>query len=370
MSANLLSLARTLEAATSYVDIFGGLKDEPNLKSAVTKQYRTLAAQVHPDKNPAAEHDLAETAFQRLGELHKAALTAICENRYGVLPTIEVTTKRNSHNIGAMFASGDVAELFTGTSSSRKTREEYPSIFKVARSPRDADLIQNEAKVLRRLHSSPDDGHFHPYFPEILESFRLNAGGVRRQVNVTKNIEGLVSLVDVRRSYPDGVHPLDMAWMWRRLLDALSYSHDSGILHGAILPSHTLIHAEHHGLVLIDWIYASTKDEGPFPIIKAISPEYREWYPQSVLDKKIPDVGTDLVMAVKTMIYLLGGDPLLEALPSKVPTAFKAYFNGALSVSRSSSPMAALDLLIEFDELLERLGEPYYPRRFRPFKVN
>ena len=53
-----------------------------------------------------------------------------------------------------------------------------------------------------------------------------------------------------------GVDPRDAAWMWRRLLVALGFAHRAGVLHGAVLPEHVLIHPGEHGLVLVDWCYS------------------------------------------------------------------------------------------------------------------
>ena len=35
-------------------------------------------------------------------------------------------------------------------------------------------------------------------------------------------------------------------------------AHINGVIHGAVLPEHLLIHPEFHGLVLIDWTCAVT----------------------------------------------------------------------------------------------------------------
>ena len=45
--------------------------------------------------------------------------------------------------------------------------------------------------------------------------------------------------------------------MWRRLLTALGWAHRARLVHGAVFPEHVLIHPELHGLVLVDWCYAT-----------------------------------------------------------------------------------------------------------------
>jgi hypothetical protein len=66
-----------------------------------------------------------------------------------------------------------------------------------------------------------------------------------------------------------------MAWMFRRLLVALAIASEAGIVHGAPLPRHVLIHPETHGLVLVDWTAAVHTGLG----VDVRPAGYTEWYP-------------------------------------------------------------------------------------------
>ena len=61
------------------------------------------------------------------------------------------------------------------------------------------------------------------------------------------------SLAQVHAAYPRGLDPRDAAWMWRRLLVALGTVHAAGVVHGAVLPDHVLIHPDLHD-TLIGWV--------------------------------------------------------------------------------------------------------------------
>lgn len=131
-----------------------------------------------------------------------------------------------------------------------------------------------------------------------------------------------------------------------------------------------MIWPEEHGVVLVDWCYASLADDdhSEFGPIKAIVAKRRDWYPQEVLAKRAPSPATDIAMAARCMVQLLGGDPLTGVCPAaSVPRGFQAFFQGCLGQSQRSRPDDAFKLIEEFDAMLERLGAPFWPRTFRIF---
>ena len=68
------------------------------------------------------------------------------------------------------------------------------------------------------------------------------------------------TLVDVRRAYPNGVAGRTVVWMWRRVLDLLTWVHACGLAHGSVLPEHVLIHPRDHGAILVGWSHAAPGD--------------------------------------------------------------------------------------------------------------
>ncbi|WP_329257508.1 molecular chaperone DnaJ [Actinoallomurus sp. NBC_01490] len=313
---------RLIETARTPADLFGA--DGP-------RAYRRLVRLVHPDAGG------PRAAFDRLTALWRA---------YG---PVTVRTRRATYTLGADPVRGDLANLY----------DAGDAMVKIPRGPGVNDLLEREAVALRQLPED-GDGRFLPYVPRLLESFRHRdeATGTERRVNAIARLDGFHPLTDVRAAHPGGVDPRDVAWMWRRLLVGLGFAHRAGVLHGAVLPEHVLIHPEEHGLVLVDWCYAvpgcHPDRSGRVP---AMVPRRAGWYPPEVPARETACQGTDIFMATRCMTYLMA---------DRAPRALRAFARGCLLPAPHRRPQDAWRLLTELDELLERL---YGPRRFRPFHL-
>lgn len=362
-------------AAKCPEDIFGSLTGTPEqmVREARTI-YRHQSKIVHPDK--AGDNPEAAEAFKKLSSYFEMAQTKIDNGIYGDRKLIEDTgsvvikTRKTEYLVGEQIALGDICNLYAATTERGK-----PVILKVARSPADADLVQNEARVLKHLHSTADMSDYLPFIPELVDSFSYQeaGSGVRRQANVLKfhKEEGFYSIEEIREAYPDGVDPKDMAWMCRRLWMTLSFTHFMGVVHGAVLPTHVLIHPEGYGLVMADFSYAVINPDSSGEKIKAISPAYKDWYPEGVFKKETPNYSLDVYMGAKTMVYLLGGDPLTGEIPGMVTVSFEArfklrsFFRGIIATGPNNQPPTG-KLLQEFTNLLREL---WGPPVFRPFSM-
>ncbi|MEO3823356.1 molecular chaperone DnaJ [Actinomadura sp. B10D3] len=330
------ALAR-LDRARTPADLFGDDAAE------AARRYRRLARLVHPDATGGRTRD----AFIRLNDLWRGY-------RGGDPATI--TTRRHAYRLDGGAVGGDLAELYRARAGPGRD-----VLLKMPRDPRDGDLIEREAVALRQLPKD-GDGKFLPYVPRLVESFqhRDAATGAQRRVNAIAALDGFHSLAEVRRAHPGGVDPRDAAWMWRRLLVGLGFAHRAGVLHGAVLPEHVLIHPEEHGLVLVDWCYsvpgcyAHTDPSGRVP---AMVDRYAGWYPPEVPGRRAASPATDIFMATRCMTELMG---------DKAPKAMRSFARGCTLPAQNRRPADAWRLLAEFDELLERL---YGPRRFRPFHL-
>lgn len=372
MSNELEAVANSLQQARSYLDVFGDCGGEKkDQQEHVKRIYRRLARTVHPDLYTGEdEKQLAEAAFQALQVHLTAANTAIADGIYGQLPVTVIRTKHYEHAIGPAVKRGDIAELFKVSSTRNGTS--VPSILKLARSPADSDLIEAESRALKRLSAADGDERFYPFFPKLVDSFIYRASkGRNRRGNVLERLDGWYSLSEIRQMYPTGVADLDMIWIWRRLLYCMGYAHRRGLAHGAVLPDHVMIQPEKHGLKLVDWCYSVNlpEDGTPAQPIKAISRDYRAWYPPEVLNREPPSPATDIYMAVKSMVDLIGGDARAKNPVMRTTKGMRAFFRGCTQDRQRFRPQDAWGLLAEFDELLERHGKPYFPRRFREFKI-
>jgi hypothetical protein len=153
---------------------------------------------------------------------------------------------------------GDIANLYRVSQG----------LLKIARDPADNDLMRREATALARLRDAVAPAWL-AYFPRLVETQRRDdiRSGIRRHANLIGQLSGFRSLAEVRAAFPAGIDPRDAAWMWRRLLVAVGAAHRAGVIHGAVLPEHVMIHPGEHGLVLVDWCYSVPAPAGRVPAV-------------------------------------------------------------------------------------------------------
>jgi serine/threonine protein kinase len=315
-----------IRSARSFADLTGGGSAGGYAESRNTcgSAYRRWAKLVHPDAVSVSRRATATDAFAKLSALYKA--------RAADEPLLR--GHRRAYRMGKVFAKGDIAELYV----------DGDAVLKVPRSPGDSDLMETEADALRKLWADGDP-RFRPYAPRLIESFmREDDQRRRRRINVVEHQRGMISLAEINRE----IDPRDAAWMWRRLLTAIGWAHRAGVIHGAILPEHVLIHPEQHGLVLVDWCYSGHR---PAAIVKARQASY----PPEVLHDHTAGPATDIYMATVLMTRLIG---------SRIPASLRRFAAGCTYDAPRMRPQDAWVLLGEFDDLIHQL---YGPRKFRPF---
>jgi hypothetical protein len=375
----LAFLAARLSSATSTEQVFGALAgSQAEQLDQLRRLYRQLALGVHPDRH--ANDPAAQAAFVALQRFYEAAQAQIADGRYGqsapISGSVVLSSRRRTYTVGAQLTVGDLAVLYTGIATERQdpSGREVGCILKVARDPADNDLLANEASVLRHLAIGVVGRPVPAYIPRLLESFRYqDEYGETRQVNAFPLVvaergplpaDEFYTLGEIRQAYPDGVEAGHMAWIWRRVLLALVHAHEREVIHGAVLPTHILIHPEEHGLLLVDWT-ASVLDArhtgAPIPVVSA---EYEGWYPLSVLAKAPSTPTIDLEMGLRSMVYLLGGDPLTGALPPRVPSPIQTYVQSALWTSAARTDAGQL-----YRDFAELLADLWGARRFMPFAM-
>lgn len=342
---DLYALAVQLGKATHYIEIF------PD-QNTINADYRRLATGLHPDKYLDDDKGVATEAFHMLNVFKAEASQMAQEGRYGerkVLATIK--TRKATHKVIRRIGEDSMAVYYRATSTPNG-----PTMIKVAKSPRDNDLMAQEVKALKLLHK-PDDA-LTRHYPNLYDSFMYPEG--RRRAVVTPLYEHFHSLETIHKRFPQGLDPGHGVWMFRRLLMALGFAHEQGLVHGAVTPDNVLIGAADHAVVLIDWCYSVVIDaQSKTNFIKAVVPMYQQFYPEEVLAKDTPSAATDLYMAAYLMNYLM---PV-------APKPIRAFFKGTTLTKQSMRPQNAWGLLKEFDEMLEAIGEPFHPRRWVEFAV-
>lgn len=326
-----------LAAARTPADLF------PADDATAVRVHRALARLLHPDTVRVAERPGAEAEFARLEDLWRRRTAA-------TRPTL--TTRHRTYTLGPAVAGGDLAVLREASYAQDGTR--HRALLKIPRAAADNDLMEREAQALNRLARRGEARH-RAYAPRLLESFghRDPHTGTERRVNSLVPLDGWHTLADVRSAHPDGLDPRDAAWMWRRLLVALGWAHRTGLVHGAVLPDHVLIHPGKHGLVLVDWCYSTP----PGTRVPALVERHRDSYPPEITGRRPATEATDIHLASRTMAALMG---------PRTPQPMCAFLRGCTLPSEARRPHDAWRLLAELDELLDRL---YGPRTFRPFTM-
>ena len=367
--AELTLIFDRLRTARTPTDVFGALDGSRDERRTQLKaSYRRLSKAVHPDCFPdAADRARATDAFARLTDWLHAAQAQIDHDADGsgagqTAPApVRVQVGRREYLVGDRLAQGDLCTLYHCTCP-----DGAPAVLKVARDPADNDLVTNEADVLRQLAASPALAGYRPYLPTLLDSFDYadETAPTTRRANVLARLDGFVSLRALRAAFPAGLPPEHMGWIWRRLLVALAVTHRAGVVHGAVLPDHVLIHPTARGLVLVDWSYAVPLGAGR--PIAAVSTAYEAWYPVEVWRKQPPTPATDLCLGARCMVDLLGGDPLTGALPPAVPARIRLFLAGTARPRPAERPQDAAAVLAEFDALLTAL---YGRRRYLPLHL-
>ncbi|MBW4438926.1 MAG: hypothetical protein KME04_17445 [Pleurocapsa minor GSE-CHR-MK-17-07R] len=287
---------------------------------------------------------------------------------------VAVATPTHAYAVSKLLSKDDICTVYKCTFSAEG--ETWTGMFRIATHAADNDLVEQEARALSHLQSAHNFDKFRPFLPSLLESFLFSdaSGDPPRQVNILTmhahiaSPAELYSLEEVRAEYSGGIHPKDMAWMWRRLLNVLGFAHASGVIHGAVLPPYVLIEPRDHKLALTGWGFSVRRPaSGAGSPMTAISTSYEGWYPPEILAKQVPSAAADLHLAARTMLYVIGakmhgGTPEHYLLEPEMA----AYFARFLHDDPSRRPQSAWDALDEFDRLIESL---WGPRTFRVFTM-
>jgi len=231
-------------------------------------------------------------------------------------------------------------------------------VFKVARHISDNDLVENEAYFLGGLYP-PDavENGFYRYIPKPLSSTKIDG----LAANVMSYAEGFITFADILEAYPDGIDYRDLAWMFKRTLAGIGFAHNQGAIHGALVPTHVLVHPTGHGAKIVDWSYAVKAPAKSS--VKAYVAKYKAYYPPEIFDRQFPGPEADLYMVAKCCVALLGGDVATNEMPDTVPSRVVDFLGRMLAESPGTRKLRgpAWDLHDQFDQLLKELvGKPRY----------
>jgi len=365
MHAKLEAIAHQLQQARNPEDVFGYFHERSeDCQPALKDKYHALAKIVHPDYYPAADEKiLANLALSQLNHWFRQALEKSKSGLYGQDPEkpalVALQTRERLYWVEPDF-SQDAMFNYHACRFNQDGRTRLAQL-KIVRDPHDNEFAQNEAAALKSLsqHAAHEPG-LQAYFPSLLDGFVYQADTAEHHALVFERYTGWYSLADVRQTYPAGIDPKDMAWVWRRLLSALGFAHKHTWLHNAVLPANIWIQPEQHGLMLTNWSYAGTSPGASSPPTAQAG-----WVPPEVRMGEPLSPAVDIVMSAKCMLFLLGGDPVNWLYPKTIPGPLKAFFRGTLLPAKRA-PQDAWALKAEFDDLIEGL---WGQRKFHPFTM-
>lgn len=259
-----------------------------------------------------------------------------------------------------LIARGEISDVYFAE------RARWPTervLLKVLRDPEDAPLFSHEWSALRALQDSTARGA--PSFTALLPqpvATGMITGGVHEgaQALIVRWTSGFLhTFLAVQRAFPDGIEPPLAVWMWRRILEVLSFVHSSGFVHGAVLPQHLLVQENDHGVRLVG--YSCADREGAR--LRAASTAFQSFYPESLLRSGKLTPAADVQMSARCIAFLLGADTSRWTLPGRVPEPLAKLVSSVARASKLSTLEGAWTLR-------ERVGEvgraAFGPPKFHP----
>jgi hypothetical protein len=264
--------------------------------------------------------------------------------------------------LGALVGRGEVADVYAAQRARWPTER---ALLKILRDRRDAPGLDHEWKVLVELQQSDATGAatFAARLPQPVARGEITAGthaGAR--AIVLRWADGFEHTFEaVQRVYPHGIEVRPSIWIWRRILEILSFLHASGFVHGAVLPPHLLAEEGEHGVRLVGFRGAGRAGTE----LRSICPRFERFYPKEALATRRLTCAADLAMSARCIAALLGGDGASGEVPSAVPAPLAGEIARVGSLSAATGGGAW--------ELRERLGELarelFGPPVFCPLKM-
>lgn len=341
-----------LQSATRPEEVFGDLP-APALDS-LKRSYRQMAAATHPDCHP-DQPGASNEAFRLLGHWYAAAQALLAQDVYGRPRVIDLVSSRHHYIAGHRSLAGDLCDLHPAWADGERV------LLKIVRDPRQNDLMQAEARALQRIDRALAGQVVRAHFPTLVEHFRArDEDGILRQINVLRHETDFVSLAAIHRAFPGGIDAADAAWMANRVLAALGLCHGQGLVHGCLTLDHILVRLSDHGGLLADWCYSIETGA----VIPAISPSHAADAAPEITARRPATPATDLYMAGRCLVRLLGGSGPAETLPVRVPRPIRNLLAACLLPSPHRRAHDAWQVMADFGDILQRL---YGPPAFRPF---
>lgn len=231
------------------------------------------------------------------------------------------------------------------------------AMIRVAHTSADAPFLNNEIRILDRLHRKVADKElgYWRYLPFIFGRF-----SARDRIGIVYRWFDGVTATDIRmnRLHRDGVDQRHMIWMYDRMINLLGYIHNRGVIHGRIEPDRLLVRPSNHNVMLTGWSQAVYKP--------GITGErVQSGHDSPFLAPEVNTTGaigpwTDIYSLGKCMIWIVGGNPHTNKMPDTVHPKIQRFLQSTVRESPGARPQDAWQLY----KAQNRLKDSLWERRF------
>lgn len=226
-------------------------------------------------------------------------------------------------------AEGDGCDVFLARSDSRLAEL---LLLKAPRTTEAEAHLTRGWRALERLQESETQGaeFFSGLLPQQVALGRIG-GAKGRFCGIYRYRSGFVhTFEDLLAEHRGGVDGKAIVWLWKRVLELLGWVHQSGWVHGAVLPQHLLVHARDHGVTLVGWSAATSNARAAREPLPLTSEPRRAFYPEAQWQGRPATPASDLTMTARCVLYALGGDVEARRVPASVPAAISALLEAYL----------------------------------------
>lgn len=313
-----------VQIAATPVSLFG------TDRVAAKAIYLELAKALHPDKYADVKERVAhERAFAKLTEMW---------SRYNAPPP---SAKIGKWTVVAPMHKGGICDIY------EVSHDGIHAVLKIARSAKDNDLVKRERAAIVKLHGGVEADKFGERVPRLVDKFTASG----RECNVLTLDHGELSMEYVSRAFHTrgGIPFRHVVWMTSRVLGALGYAHENGVVHGAVLPHHVFVNPSTHGATLLDWTASSVLDDNNKTTkIPYINKRWESFYPPEVRRGRA-STATDIYMVGMCALNAGGVD---------IPYRFRDMINAMTALSPNSRDAHGWDVLNKWQEVAKQVYGP------------
>ena len=225
----------------------------------------------------------------------------------------------NSHwALNERLSEEEICDIYQGQ------RARWPTemaIIKLLREDQQKPLLENEWQRIQELTRSQASGVeiFSRLLPQPIIHGRITGSDYHDKTASVfrREITWRYTLAEILQATPQGIPIRAGIWLWRRMLELLTFIHASGLVHGAVLPQYILIQENEHGARFSNYMICAPGGAALTHLSKTYAACYPSWVKQgSPLSPQL-----DLVMSARCILSALRGDTAHGSLPSAVPRA-------------------------------------------------